>query len=42
MVLKEHGLEWKRKFIFREFSSISQVRFAWDDYRLGERGYFGT
>ena len=32
----------KKKFNISEFTSISQMEFAWDNYRWGENGYFGT
>ena len=32
----------KKKFNISEFTSISQMEFAWDNYRWGENGFEGT
>ena len=35
-------VEVGKKINISEFTSISQMEFAWDNYRWGENGYFGT
>jgi len=32
----------EKKFNISEFTSISQMEFAWDNYHWGENGYYGT
>ena len=32
----------EKEFNISEFTSISQMEYAWDNYRWGEHGYFGT
>jgi hypothetical protein len=35
-------IEVEKKFRIKEFTSISQMEYAWDNYRWGEYGYKGT
>jgi len=40
--VRRAGIEVEEEFNISEFTSISQMEFAWDNYSWGEHGYFGT
>ena len=35
-------IEVEKKFRIKEFTSISQMEYAWDNYRWGKNGWYGT
>ena len=40
--VRRAGIEVEEEFKISEFTSISQMELAWDNYSWGEHGYFGT
>jgi hypothetical protein len=40
--VERSNIEVEKKFNISEFTSISQMEFAWDNYNWDENGYFGT
>ena len=40
--IKRSGIRLQTRFKITEFASISQLEVAWDNYRWGENGIFGT
>ena len=42
LAIKRANIELRREFRIEEMSSISQLEFAWDNYRSNEHGRSGT
>ena len=40
--VRRAGIEVEKKFNISEFTSLSQMEFAWDNYPWGENGWYGT